>query len=653
MPALGTHIIIAEKLLERHPDVHPVATKILSDETLKRAYLFGSWGPDFLYYMVDDKQQLGLFNEFFKAVNDSYGHIQECIELYERIGQVIERVEEPDAALEEFTSDGADADRENFVRLKQAALIKTAEVLVLTDKPITVPNPLANLGIPGVSSAPTIDIGQGLATYYLRTFGHPYSSDSFFKTPGPPATADRDATYGGNWWWVDLLHYRRTGQFAERLLQNAAQMTGRDKDLLEAYALGYWTHVAGDVTGHAYVNTMVGGPYRNHVLRHLVMENVADAWAWDHYKGADLIASKMDRLIRLDLGDAYKVAELLIMTMKEVYTEPAQGDFPDAIRPSLLPNHVPTPLEIYSAYQFGLKLLENGMHQNLTPPRRPPNPDAAGLRQLNTELAASVEASFANAELNAGLVAAAVRGARAPEDIIVGSICGALWCFAGFAQLFLYGPSFVQRLTGMPKRWYYYYLQNALLAYIREMNWLLAQNGSGKVSQHDLSREFCKGCFSLSDKRTGPDAFNHPFLPVDRSRNFFWLSDPADSAAREVREGAKASLPVTPEDGIESSPYPKGASPAIFIDAGFTFDSRPQVAARLRAFATAGTPDQIRALQHATFDGPQFGNAVDFAFLLITRQYPACAFDLDSDLGYGATSWERKAHNDWKVSGTL
>ena len=45
-----------------------------------------------------------------------------------------------------------------------------------------------------------------------------------------------------------------------------------------AYALGYLTHLATDVTGHAVVNAISGGPFRTHWQRHHLVENHIDAY---------------------------------------------------------------------------------------------------------------------------------------------------------------------------------------------------------------------------------------------------------------------------------------------------------------------------------------------------------------------------------------
>jgi len=76
------------------------------------------------------------------------------------------------------------------------------------------------------------------------------------------------------YFWSDMLHYRDTGQFARAIWKNAQ---ASNSDFARAYALGYITHVATDVTGHAFVNSISGGPFRLHWQRHHLVENHMDA----------------------------------------------------------------------------------------------------------------------------------------------------------------------------------------------------------------------------------------------------------------------------------------------------------------------------------------------------------------------------------------
>jgi hypothetical protein len=74
--------------------------------------------------------------------------------------------------------------------------------------------------------------------------------------------------------WSDMLHYRDTGQFARAIWKNA---DAANSDQARAYALGYNTHLATDVTGHTFVNSISGRPFRLHWQRHHLVENHMDA----------------------------------------------------------------------------------------------------------------------------------------------------------------------------------------------------------------------------------------------------------------------------------------------------------------------------------------------------------------------------------------
>lgn len=97
-----------------------------------------------------------------------------------------------------------------------------------------------------------------------------------------------------DFFWSDMLHYRKTSVFANSLwtLADQVAVSGiEDADLwsqrLKAYALGYITHVATDTTGHAFVNEKCGGPFRTHWQRHHLIENHIDARTWDDAFGTD------------------------------------------------------------------------------------------------------------------------------------------------------------------------------------------------------------------------------------------------------------------------------------------------------------------------------------------------------------------------------
>jgi len=115
----------------------------------------------------------------------------------------------------------------------------------------------------------------------------PSLSELFFNQFRPHLQSNRPES---EWYWFDMLHYRRTGTFAGALVANASSPTQR------AYAYGYLSHVATDVVGHAYVNQVVGGPYRLHVQRHVTVENFMDAWTFNAHYGRSVNAALLGML---------------------------------------------------------------------------------------------------------------------------------------------------------------------------------------------------------------------------------------------------------------------------------------------------------------------------------------------------------------------
>lgn len=93
-------------------------------------------------------------------------------------------------------------------------------------------------------------------------------------------TGYSDSTF----FWSDMFHYRKTYQFARRLYENALHADEMKTDPLEpsrvpkqqAFALGWMSHCATDVSAHPFTNAKCGGPYRTHWQRHHVIENHMD-----------------------------------------------------------------------------------------------------------------------------------------------------------------------------------------------------------------------------------------------------------------------------------------------------------------------------------------------------------------------------------------
>jgi hypothetical protein len=102
-----------------------------------------------------------------------------------------------------------------------------------------------------------------------------------FLGSGVPSGYDEQVFF-----WSDMLHYRKTYEFAVHLWKKA---NDEGNDRFKAFALGWMSHVATDVAGHCFVNEKSGAPYRLHWQRHHLVENHMDGKVCDVEHGAQPI----------------------------------------------------------------------------------------------------------------------------------------------------------------------------------------------------------------------------------------------------------------------------------------------------------------------------------------------------------------------------
>ena len=144
----------------------------------------------------------------------------------------------------------------------------------------------------------------------------------FFQMFVPDAHHNRQEK---DWYWFDMLHYRRTGVFAQHLVSAA------HSNQQKAFAYGYLSHIAADVVGHPYVNMIVGSPYRLNVQRHVAAENFQDAWKYHRYYSGESINQTL--LARMGLPQTLPpgVGDLLDTAFRAAY-----GSLPPPRRPGRL-----------------------------------------------------------------------------------------------------------------------------------------------------------------------------------------------------------------------------------------------------------------------------------------------------------------------------
>ena len=257
MPGPGTHILVAEKVAEQlkgmktwgfgagNATLPPAISSLASAHA--NYYALGAIGPDLFFMLPDFRNHLA--NPLIGVMHfldDAYEKLDSWfLEDWERyIGPVSENTDE---AISRLTGD-----------------LSSTVNKVLGDFSALLTNALIDL------------VAQSHDWWGLFSLGLNVGYD------------DKD------FFWSDMLHYRKTSLFAQQLwalAEDRATESDDDaklwSDRLKAYALGYITHVATDTSAHPFVNEKAGGPYRTHWQRHHLVENHIDAKTWDDKHGMD------------------------------------------------------------------------------------------------------------------------------------------------------------------------------------------------------------------------------------------------------------------------------------------------------------------------------------------------------------------------------
>jgi len=266
-------------------------------------YLFlGCQGPDFLFFNTKDWTGLPL-GDAVKMYFEVYDFIDEMKETL--IGLV------PQPVIDALDALGAASD----AVVENSSTLSELEQL-FGDMQKVVDALLANL---------TEMIKKFISEFNLYDLlEHPY----------------RDGQTKGEWWWFDAMHYRKTGRFAQALVDK----TSPDSPL-HLYALGYLTHVTGDSVGHPFVNINSGGAYRTQSQRHKTGENFQDVFhMFEHTGGVDWNRSQLHAFYNFNFDGTIApseaedpipdtntklpddLAELIAETMNDIYNSGAADD---------------------------------------------------------------------------------------------------------------------------------------------------------------------------------------------------------------------------------------------------------------------------------------------------------------------------------------
>lgn len=263
MPKYGIHHIVMDRAMG-----NLMASGVASSQTAANAMFthrdmanLGAIGPDLFFWAPD-----------YAVVDKTwtlYQNIERIVDLYNEVVQPIRDIRD---AVVEPVEDAVETLAPNTIALIREAIERMQDTAEL------------------FKSTMATGLFAGIFTgfnFLSDAANLPHLSTALFDLFIPPVQHNETEP---KWYWFDMLHYRQTGTFAAALRQNA------QTDQQRAYAYSYLSHIAADVTGHPFVNQIVGGPYRMHPQRHVTVENYMDTWAFNAHFSLNVNHALMDRL---------------------------------------------------------------------------------------------------------------------------------------------------------------------------------------------------------------------------------------------------------------------------------------------------------------------------------------------------------------------
>lgn len=443
----------------------------------------------------------------------------------------------------------------------------------------------------------------------------------------------RDGAAEGDWWWFDAMHYRKTGKFAEAMLEATRDMSSPH----HLYALGYLTHVAADTVGHAYVNLYCGGPYRSQAQRHKTGENFQDVFNLLSVTGADFNFSKLHHLYNFNFDGGPEPAEdptapsafatFLADTLNKIYQEDpdADPDYAKAISAS----------DIDDTYRLWYRFMKGFTETGTLPPpvaysltaelREVWEKTVDNLDDVGDFLEDAVDQAGKFGILSifiilAALIAAAVMAAAALADGIAGAIATLGTATIRYAACLIYEQ-----------------LYNAFQMF----RLAIALNGLAFPMREHLAdprfRQFITPAFPDS---TGVNAAAvAPFEPLLRFTPDF-LGDPLAAIFNQERH---LIYPLT--DGEKRDVVP---APGSYFNQPFTHPAFGRIPLDRELIdelvALAQSPNREEAQLVSILGERTLGNALDLSGVLYERWFRGGAlpgFNLDSDRGYGFLCWSQ------------
>ena len=336
MPGPASHMFIADRISEMFGPFDDREINRLTSGTNQKYYKMGSSGPD-LFFFAPDYDLILYPSILLPFVRDVVQPIRDIYEnVIEPVIEIIDDVEEGvEAVLDDVTCNA---------------------VSTVTDRVDAINESLAGIR----------------DSFMAYIFSESFNMFDLMRPPLQNGQSEKD------WYWFDMLHYRRTGEFLQIMWNNSTT------DQQKAYVLGYATHVAADVSGHPYVNLALGGPARAHNQRHHFVENIMDVWFYDQElsPSVNITNARLHRQLPYgeDLDEEGVLFAILDGTveikddLQEIFKMVSKSlgeTFPVAERPNRLPNGITSPEDINLAYWLLLASLKISTDSFIPRPEEP------------------------------------------------------------------------------------------------------------------------------------------------------------------------------------------------------------------------------------------------------------------------------------------
>jgi hypothetical protein len=593
MPGPIVHLIVQQRLaaaLRRHDA--PELAKRLEAETCDPYAAFGSMGPDFLFFSLTEYGTP--LDELINFIFDVYDALEPLIQFYEdHIEPVVDSIEDAIAAVDQALFQGL------FAQIKATADQLTATALT------------------AAAAALTSGVDLFYPFYPKLQQGVPESE----------------------WYWFDFLHYRRTGQFASTMWN----LAGGD-DELERYVLGYISHIGNDVTGHPFVNAVVGGPFRTHWHRHKLVENWIDAYArnYDPYRDT----KRTIKCLNLGEDDTY-LADSISGSYYSRLVEFPNGQLPGKLEDLLLnamnqtfsgvPEHPGffNQGDLDSTYRLWLKWFtrSTSIGSGQPPAFVPPPGGATGA------LISDYVSGFPSFPGGGG---APGGGGFSLTNILAAILAFAQWVADVVSYTVDWIINHAVDIITLPF--------TEAIALIR---WLLYQVQKGIFEVYDNLRfALVLGAYLFPERRDlaklpwGLCLLNtaHAHLSGGATASFFAYPRKQETHGLIGTTEHHLIYPGVLQELQHAEPMPDpfhGAFPEVFIGASHAYN--PAIEGLYDAKQPYGPPDATHEIDQSTWNTPQLGSALDFSARLIRdRLTDLPNFNLDGDRGYGWKTWRAR-----------